>query len=102
MHPDYIQHDPNAPTGRDATMALLGSAMRNNPDLTHEVKRVIHGDDRRRGLVAVHHHFRRTQGRTRPGGGRHPADQGRLRRRALGRDAAGPRSGETKNANGMF
>ena len=26
VHPDYIQHNPNAPTGRDATMAFLGNA----------------------------------------------------------------------------
>jgi predicted SnoaL-like aldol condensation-catalyzing enzyme len=56
MHPDYIQHNPNAPTGRDATLAMLDAAVRNNPELTHNVKRVIygHGD-----TVAVHHHFRR-------------------------------------------
>ena len=23
MHPDYIQHNPNAPTGRDATLAMM-------------------------------------------------------------------------------
>jgi predicted SnoaL-like aldol condensation-catalyzing enzyme len=59
MHPDYIQHNPNAPTGRDATMAMLDAAVRNNPELTHNVKRVIYGDA---DLVAVHHHFRRTAG----------------------------------------
>ncbi len=58
MHPDYIQHNPNAPTGRDATLAMLDAAIRNNPDLTHNVKRVIYGDE---DLVAVHHHFRRTR-----------------------------------------
>jgi predicted SnoaL-like aldol condensation-catalyzing enzyme len=56
MHPDYIQHNPNAPTGRDATLEVLDAAVRNNPELTHNVKRVIYGDD---NLVAVHHHFRR-------------------------------------------
>jgi predicted SnoaL-like aldol condensation-catalyzing enzyme len=56
MHPDYIQHNPNAPTGRDATLEVLGAAVKNNPELTHNVKRVIYGDG---NLVAVHHHFRR-------------------------------------------
>ncbi len=60
VHPDYVQHNPNAPTGRDPTLEVLGAAVRNNPELTHDVKRVIHGDDDgREGLVAVHHHFRR-------------------------------------------
>jgi predicted SnoaL-like aldol condensation-catalyzing enzyme len=58
VHPDYIQHNPNAPTGRDASMAFLGNAVANNPELTHDVKRVIYGDG---DLVAVHHHFRRTK-----------------------------------------
>ena len=60
VHPDYIQHNPNAPTGRDASMAFLGAAVKNNPELTHEVKRVIYGDEQDgEGLVAVPHHFRR-------------------------------------------
>jgi predicted SnoaL-like aldol condensation-catalyzing enzyme len=58
MHPDYIQHNPNAPTGRDATLEVLAAAVRNNPELTHNVKRVIYGDG---DLVAIHHHFRRTK-----------------------------------------
>jgi predicted SnoaL-like aldol condensation-catalyzing enzyme len=63
MHPDYIQHNPNAPSGRDATLEVLAAAVRNNPDLTHEVKRVIHGEVKdSEGLVVVHHHFRRKQG----------------------------------------
>jgi len=56
VHPDYIQHNPNAPSGRDATLAVLEAAVRNNPELTHTVKRVIYGEG---DLVAVHHHFRR-------------------------------------------
>ncbi len=56
VHPDYIQHNPNAPTGRDATLEVLAAAVRNNPELTHNVKRVIYGEN---DLVAVHHHFRR-------------------------------------------
>lgn len=57
VHPDYIQHDPNSPTGRDATIEVLERHMQANPQMTHDVKRVIYGDD---GLVAVHYHFKRT------------------------------------------
>jgi predicted SnoaL-like aldol condensation-catalyzing enzyme len=56
MHPDYIQHNPNAPTGRDATLEVLAAAVKNNPELTHDVKRVVWGDP---DLFAVHFHFRR-------------------------------------------
>ncbi len=59
MHPDYVQHNPNAPTGRDATLAMMRASMTRLPDLTHEVKRVVWGDA---DLVAVHFHFRREQG----------------------------------------
>ena len=63
VHPDYIQHNPNAPTGRDATLEMLEGAMERFPDLTHDVKRVIFGtgDDDGGDLVAVHHNFRRTK-----------------------------------------
>ena len=56
MHPDYIQHNPNAPTGRDATLAMMEASIARNPELSHEVKRVVWGDA---DLVAVHFHFRR-------------------------------------------
>jgi predicted SnoaL-like aldol condensation-catalyzing enzyme len=56
MHPDYIQHNPHAPTGRDATLEVLAAAVKNNPELTHDVKRVVWGDT---DLFAVHFHFRR-------------------------------------------
>lgn len=59
MHPDYIQHNPNAPTGRDATLAMMEASMARNPELTHEVKRVVWGDA---DLFAVHFHFRREAG----------------------------------------
>ena len=55
MHPDYIQHNPNAPTGRDATLAMMEASLARLPDLSHEVKRVIWGDA---DLVAVHFHFK--------------------------------------------
>lgn len=59
MHPDYVQHNPNAPTGRDATLAMMNTSMAKYPDLTHEVKRVVWGDA---DLVAVHFHFLRELG----------------------------------------
>ena len=55
MHPDYIQHNPNAPTGRDATLAMMEKGLALSPDLSHEVKRVVWGDA---DLVAVHFHFK--------------------------------------------
>lgn len=55
MHPDYIQHNPNAPTGRDATLAMMETSLARLPDLSHEVKRVMWGDE---DLVAVHFHFK--------------------------------------------
>lgn len=59
VHPDYIQHNPNAPTGRDATLAMMEASIARNPELTHELKRVVYGDA---DLVAVHFHFRRQAG----------------------------------------
>ena len=55
MHPAYIQHNPNAPTGRDATLAMMEASLARLPDLSHEVKRVIWGDA---DLVAIHFHFK--------------------------------------------
>ena len=55
MHPDYIQHNPNAPTGRDATLAMMEASLKRLPQLSHEVKRVIWGDA---DLVAIHFHFK--------------------------------------------
>ena len=55
MHPEYIQHNPNAPTGRDATLAMMEASISRLPDLCHEVKRVIWGDA---DLVAIHFHFK--------------------------------------------
>ena len=59
MHPDYIQHNPNAPTGRDATLAMMEASKARLPDLCHEVKRVVIGDG---DLFAVHFHFRKESG----------------------------------------
>ncbi len=64
VHPDYIQHNPNAPSGRDATLEVLAAAVRNNPELTprREAGDLRRGHGRTRGLVVVHHNFRRTKG----------------------------------------
>ncbi len=60
VHPEYIQHDPNSPTGRDPTIEVLAAHMQANPQMTHDVKRVIYGDEGADGtLVAVHYHFKR-------------------------------------------
>jgi predicted SnoaL-like aldol condensation-catalyzing enzyme len=56
VHPDYIQHDPNSLTGRDGTIEALDAHMKRSPAMSHDIKRVIYGDD---GTIAVHYHFRR-------------------------------------------
>jgi len=55
VHPDYIQHDPNSGTGRDATIEALDAHMQRSPDMSHDIKRVIYGED---GTICVHYHFR--------------------------------------------
>jgi predicted SnoaL-like aldol condensation-catalyzing enzyme len=63
MHPDYIQHNPNVPNGRDATLAMMQGSKARLPDISHDVKRVVWGSDEPGAdLVAVHFHFRREQG----------------------------------------
>ena len=59
VHPDYIQHNPGAPAGRDATLEVLDGVLARFPQMTHDVKRVIHGDD---GHVVVHHNWRPAPG----------------------------------------
>lgn len=59
VHPDYIQHDPQAGTGRDATIEALDAHMKRSPAMSHDVKRVVYGESELEGtLVAVHYHFR--------------------------------------------
>lgn len=54
--PDYIQHNPLAADGAEATVAFLEEWLRINPRASAEVKRVIaHGN-----LVAIHHHMRQS------------------------------------------
>jgi predicted SnoaL-like aldol condensation-catalyzing enzyme len=57
VHPDYIKHDSNSATGRDGTIDALAAHMARHPEMTHEIKRVIHGGH---GMVVVHYHFRRS------------------------------------------
>ena len=60
VHPDYIQHNPEAPAGRDATLEVLDEIAARNPDMTHDVKRVIHSDCG--AYVIVHHNWRPAPG----------------------------------------
>ena len=55
VHPGYVQHDPNSETGRDGTIKALAAHMQRSPRMSHDIKRVIYGDD---GTIAVHYHFR--------------------------------------------
>jgi len=50
--PGYIQHNPMAPTGRDAAIAFLEPFMAGNPAVRYSIKRIIAEGD----LVAVHAH----------------------------------------------
>ncbi|RKF20672.1 polyketide cyclase [Altericroceibacterium spongiae] len=54
VHPDYIQHNPNAASGRDAAIAFLQPFFDANPQLRYTVHRVIASD----GLVAVQNEAR--------------------------------------------
>lgn len=47
---DYIQHNPGAPDGREATLALLEPFMKSMPDRTTKVLRILVDGD----LAAVH------------------------------------------------
>jgi predicted SnoaL-like aldol condensation-catalyzing enzyme len=54
--PDYIQHSPMAPPGRDALKAFLDMIRRETPLAVHDIKRsFVDGDH-----VIVHYHVRRT------------------------------------------
>lgn len=50
--PDYIQHNPIAPDGREATLAVLEPFMKSNPDARTKVLRILVDGD----LAAVHAH----------------------------------------------
>lgn len=50
--PGYIQHNPMAPTGRDAAIAFLEPFFAANPNINYSIKRIIAEGN----LVAVHAH----------------------------------------------
>ena len=50
--PNYIQHNPLAPNGRDAAIAFLEPFFAKNPDINYSIKRIIADGN----LVAVHSH----------------------------------------------
>ena len=57
VHPDYIQHKPSLPNGREAVILFLERLLERFPDRTFTIHRIIASDD----LVAVHYHSQATQ-----------------------------------------
>ncbi len=56
VHPDYIQHKPTLPDGREAVIAFLENLLERFPERTFTIHRIIASDD----LVAVHYHSQAT------------------------------------------
>jgi predicted SnoaL-like aldol condensation-catalyzing enzyme len=56
VHPDYIQHKPTLPDGRDAIINFLERLLERYPERIFTIHRVIASDD----LVAVHYHSQAT------------------------------------------
>lgn len=56
--PDYIQHSPLAPPGREALKAFLDHIRGASPEAVHDVKRMFVDGDH----VVVHYHVRRWPG----------------------------------------
>jgi predicted SnoaL-like aldol condensation-catalyzing enzyme len=56
VHPDYIQHKPTVPDGRDAIINFLERLLARFPERTFTIHRVIASDN----LVAVHYHTQAT------------------------------------------
>jgi predicted SnoaL-like aldol condensation-catalyzing enzyme len=54
--PDYIQHKPTLPDGRDAVINFLEKLLARYPERIFTIHRVIASDD----LVAVHYHSQAT------------------------------------------
>ena len=52
VHPDYIQHKPTLPNGREPVVSFLEKLLERYPDRIFTIHRVIASDD----LVAVHYH----------------------------------------------
>ncbi|MCJ7591844.1 MAG: nuclear transport factor 2 family protein [Woeseiaceae bacterium] len=56
VHPNYIQHKPTLPDGRDAAINFLEELLERFPKRIFTIHRVIASDD----LVAVHYHSQAT------------------------------------------
>ena len=56
VHPDYIQHKPTLPDGRDAVINFLEELLERYPERIFTIHRVIASHD----LVAVHYHSQAT------------------------------------------
>ncbi|GJM08897.1 MAG: hypothetical protein DHS20C11_11730 [Lysobacteraceae bacterium] len=56
VHPDYIQHKPTLPDGREPVIGFLEKLLQRFPNRTFTIHRVIASDD----LVAVHYHSQAT------------------------------------------
>jgi predicted SnoaL-like aldol condensation-catalyzing enzyme len=54
--PNYIQHKPTLPDGREAAINFLEKLLERHPDRIFTIHRVIASDD----LVAVHYHSQAT------------------------------------------
>jgi predicted SnoaL-like aldol condensation-catalyzing enzyme len=52
VHPDYVQHKPTLPDGREPVIRFLEGLVERFPDRVFTIYRVIASDD----LVAVHYH----------------------------------------------
>jgi predicted SnoaL-like aldol condensation-catalyzing enzyme len=56
VHPDYIQHKPSLPDGREPVIKFLEELLERFPDRTFTIHRIIASED----LVAVHYHTQAT------------------------------------------
>ena len=56
VHPDYIQHKPTLPNGREPVIAFLEGLLERFPQRTFTIHRVLADGD----LVAVHYHSQAT------------------------------------------
>ena len=52
VHPDYIQHKPSLPDGREPVIEFLESLLERFPERIFTIHRIIASED----LVAVHYH----------------------------------------------
>ncbi len=56
VHPDYIQHKPTLPDGREAVIVFLEKLLERFPERKFTIHRVISSQD----LVVVHYHSQAT------------------------------------------